>query len=128
MTASIDYARLIEQVAAVVRKAAKIPTRIPIGAGTRLVEDLAIDSLDLVGVILQFQDEFDVVIDDDAVPNLCRVGDLAAQLAGRRERVGVHDHRSGACDSATGRTRRDARLGGEYRRWNDGGSTSARAS
>ena len=36
-------------------------------------------------MILQFQDHFDVVIDEDAVPNLCRVADLAAYLAARRE-------------------------------------------
>jgi acyl carrier protein len=85
MTASTIQACLIEEVAAIVRKAAKIPPRVPIGADSRLVEDLAIDSLDLVGVILQFQDHFDVVIEEDAVPNLCRVADLAAFLATRPE-------------------------------------------
>ena len=54
-------------------------------ANSRLVEDLAIDSLDLVGLILQLQDHFDVVIEEDAVPNLCRVADLAAYLSARRE-------------------------------------------
>ena len=78
MTATTDHACLIAEVAGIVRKAAKIPAQVPIGADSRLVEDLAIDSLDLVGVILQFQDHFDVVIEEDAVPNLCRVADLAA--------------------------------------------------
>ena len=67
------------------RKSAKIPPRVPIDADSRLVEDLAIDSLDLVDVILQLQDHFDVVIEEDAVPNLCRVADLAAYLSERRE-------------------------------------------
>jgi acyl carrier protein len=128
MTGSADYACLVEAVAAVVRATARVPAEVPIGAGTRLVEDLAIDSLDYVGVILQLQDQFDVVIDEDAVPNLCRVADLVAHLAVRTERVVVNDHGCGHCERASDRTLSHARLGGEYRRWNDGGSTSARAS
>jgi len=85
MTATTSQASLLAEVAAIVRQAAKIPPRVPIGPDSRLVEDLAIDSLDLVGVILQFQDHFDVVIEEDAVPNLCRVADLAACLSARRE-------------------------------------------
>jgi acyl carrier protein len=128
MTGSVDRASLIEAVAAVVRTAARIPARVPIEAGTRLVEDLAIDSLDLVGVILQLQDQFDVVIDEDTVPNLCRVADLAAHLAAGRERVAVNRNESGHCASAGDRTLSNARLGGDIRRWNDGVSTSARGS
>jgi acyl carrier protein len=78
-------ASLIAEVSGVVRRAAKIPARVPIGADSRLVEDLAIDSLDLVSVVLQFQEHFDVVIEEDAVPNLCRVADLAAYVHKRTE-------------------------------------------
>ncbi|MBX6314996.1 MAG: acyl carrier protein, partial [Isosphaeraceae bacterium] len=56
-----------------------------IGAESRLVEDLAIDSLDLVGVFLKIQDHFDVVIDDEDVPQLRRVADLAAYVSRHRE-------------------------------------------
>ena len=52
-----------------------------ITADSRLVEDLAIDSLDLVGVLLAVQDHFDIVIDDDVVPSLRRVVDLAETVA-----------------------------------------------
>jgi acyl carrier protein len=76
---------LVAEVVDVIRKAAKIPARVPITGDSRLVEDLAIDSLDLVGLILQVQDHFDVVIEDDAVSNLCRVADLAAYLAERTD-------------------------------------------
>ena len=85
MMTTPSQANLIDEVSRVVRTAAKVPQRLPIGADSRLVEDLAIDSLDLVGVILQLQDHFDVVIEEDAVPNLCRVADLAAYLTERRE-------------------------------------------
>ena len=92
MTTTTNHASIVDEVAGLVRKAAKIPARIPIRADSRLVEDLAIDSLDLVGVILQLQDHFDVAIDEDAVPNLCRVADLAAYLAerGGSNRRGPH--------------------------------------
>ncbi len=88
MTPTLTAPKLFDEVVDVIRKAAKIPARVPIGPETRLVEDLAIDSLDLVGLILQLQDEFDVVIEEDDVPNLCRVADLAAYLADRRESNG----------------------------------------
>jgi acyl carrier protein len=74
---------LFAEVVRVVRHSARIPAHLRIEEDSRLVEDLAIDSLDLVGVILALQDHFDVVIEEDAVPNLCRVADLADYLAAR---------------------------------------------
>ena len=88
MTPTLSAPSLFAEVVDVIRMAAKIPARIAITPDTRLVEDLAIDSLDLVGLILHLQDHFDVVIEEDDVPNLCRVADLAAYLAGRRESAG----------------------------------------
>ena len=88
MSPTMTEPALVAEVVDIIRKSAKIPSRVPITAATRLVEDLAIDSLDLVGVILQLQDHFDVVIEDEDVPNLCRVADMAAYLAGRRDSDG----------------------------------------
>jgi len=76
---------LIVEVAGIVRRAAKIPRRVPISAESLLFDDLRIDSLDSLAVILQLQDQFEVVIEEDAVPHLCRVADLVAYLAERRE-------------------------------------------
>ncbi len=70
------------------RRSAKVPGKIAIGPESRLVEDLAIDSLDLVSVVLSVQDQFDVVFDEDAVPNLCRVADIVEYLVARREEIG----------------------------------------
>jgi acyl carrier protein len=72
---------LVAEVAEVVRRAAKVPPHVTIAGESRLVEDLAIDSLDLVGVMLAVQDQFDIVIDDDTVPSLRRVVDLAEAVA-----------------------------------------------
>jgi acyl carrier protein len=48
---------------------------------SRLLEELALDSLDLVAVILQLQDEFQVEIHPDEIAQLQTVSDLAARLA-----------------------------------------------
>ena len=84
MTPTMTQPAKVAEVVDIIRKTAKIPSRVLITPDSRLVEDLAIDSLDLVGVILQLQDHFDVVIEEDAVPNLCRVADLAAYMAAQQ--------------------------------------------
>jgi acyl carrier protein len=75
---------LVADVIGIVRATAKIPPRVPITASSRLVEDLAVDSLDLVNLILELQDRFDVTIDEEDVPKLCRISDLAAYLSKAR--------------------------------------------
>jgi acyl carrier protein len=88
MTPTLSEPSLVAEVIDVIRKAAKIRPCVPITRDSRLVEDLAIDSLDLVGLILKVEDHFDVVIEEDAVSNLCRVADLAAYLAERKDPTG----------------------------------------
>jgi acyl carrier protein len=51
-----------------------------ITADSRLLEDLALDSLDMVAVIIQLQDQFDVEIDPDEVTAIRTVGQLADSL------------------------------------------------
>jgi acyl carrier protein len=67
-------AEAIRSVSARARDAAITPNSL-------LLEDLALDSLDLVAVILQLQDDFQVEIDPDEIPDMRVVGDLAASLA-----------------------------------------------
>lgn len=78
---------LISQVTSIVRKTGKVPAHVLITADSRMVEDLAIDSLDLVDVILKLQDEFDVVVDDDDLPSLLSISDLVNYIAARRGRA-----------------------------------------
>jgi acyl carrier protein len=47
---------------------------------SRLLEDLSLDSLDLVAVILQLQDHFQVELDPDEITTVRFVDDLAASL------------------------------------------------
>lgn len=80
MTEATLQAQLIE----VIRKAGRVEATIAISGESRLVEDLAIDSLDLVGVYLQIQDDFGVEIEEADIPNLGRVADLVAYVSARR--------------------------------------------
>ena len=75
---------LLAEVAQAVRTAAKLPPQVVVTDNSRLIEDLNIDSLDLVGVLLQIQDHFDIVIEDEVVPSLRRVSDLADYVARQR--------------------------------------------
>jgi len=80
-------ALLMGEVAEVVRSAGRLAPSVAVDADKRLVDDLGIDSLDLVGVFLSIQDKYDVVIEDDDVPTLLRVSDLAAYVARNRSRA-----------------------------------------
>lgn len=80
-------ASLLGEVIEVIRDAGKVAPGTPINPDQRLVDDLGIDSLDLVGVFLSIQDRYDVVIDDDDVPALRRVMDLAEYVAKNRLRA-----------------------------------------
>ena len=48
---------------------------------SRLVEDLSLDSLDLVAVMMRLQDEHGIELDRDAVPEFRLVSDLVGELA-----------------------------------------------
>lgn len=74
---------LFDRLAALVRSVAKIDADVAITPATRLVEDLGVDSLDLVGVILQIQDDFQVSVNEDDLPELQKLGDLARYLEER---------------------------------------------
>lgn len=76
---------LLASLTSLVRSVAKLPATALIDPQSRLVEDLGIDSLDLVGVFVKIQDEYDVIIDDDDVSELRTVGDLAAFIGKRQE-------------------------------------------
>lgn len=80
----MNDSNLLAEITSIVRQAGRIPNQLVVTAESRMVEDLNIDSLDLVNVVLKVQDHFDVVIDDEDMPNLRRVADLATFVAERR--------------------------------------------
>jgi acyl carrier protein len=77
-------APLVAELAGIVRDSAKIRPEVAVDAESLLVEDLGIDSLDLVGISLRIQRHYGVEVDADELPNLRRLGDVAAYVARRR--------------------------------------------
>ena len=67
-----------------IRSVARVPRDVVITAETRLFDDLQIDSLDLFAVLVEVQDQFNVLIDVEELPELNRVGDLATLVTTRR--------------------------------------------
>lgn len=67
-----------------VRAIARIPLDVPIHADSRLVEDLGIDSLDLVSIVLTAQEDYGVPIDEDEVAGLRTMADLVLYVDRRR--------------------------------------------
>jgi acyl carrier protein len=63
-----------------VRAAGKVKPSVAIEPDTRLVDDLGLDSLDLVGVIMKIEDRFALQIDVDEVPNFDRVADVVSYV------------------------------------------------
>ena len=49
-------------------------------ADAKIVEDLGADSLDVVELLSQLEDEYGVTIPDDEVESLVTVADVAAQI------------------------------------------------
>jgi len=47
---------------------------------TNILEDLNADSLDLVELVTQFEDEFGIIITDESVRELCTVGEFTEFL------------------------------------------------
>jgi acyl carrier protein len=75
--------KLVSRIAQMVRDVGKLDASVMIDERSRLVEDLGIDSLDLVGIFLLIQDELSVSIEESDVPSLETVGDLAAYVQPR---------------------------------------------
>ena len=47
---------------------------------TNLIDDLGADSLDIVDLVMSFEDEFDLEIPDDQVENIKTVGDVVKYI------------------------------------------------
>lgn len=52
-----------------------------ISADTNLIEDLGVDSLDIVEMFMEVQDEFDIEIPDEDVDSIKTIGDMADYIA-----------------------------------------------
>ena len=73
-------AALLEVIAGAIRSVSKRTQTMAITADSRLVEDLALDSLDLVGVLMKLEDHYGIQIELDEVPNLQTVVELGTHV------------------------------------------------
>ncbi len=72
---------MLDTIADAIRSVSAAARSASITPNSLLLEELALDSLDLVAVILNLQDHFEVEIDPDEIPNMRKVSDLAASFA-----------------------------------------------
>ena len=74
-------ADLVDAIAESIRSVSKRTQTMVIQADSLLVEDLSLDSLDLVGVLMKLEDRFGLVIEVDDVPQTKTVRDLGDHVA-----------------------------------------------
>jgi acyl carrier protein len=74
------HADLMVAVTEAIRTVSSSARTVPIKPGSLLLEELGLDSLDLVAVILEIQDRFQVEIDPDEIPSFRCVADLVASV------------------------------------------------
>ena len=72
----MDY---LETVIDLISKNLEVPKE-KLNADPDIINVLDADSLDLVEMVMNIQDEFDIEIDDDVLTNLHTIGDVAEEL------------------------------------------------
>ena len=75
-----NHTDVMTQIAEKIRGISARARQAAIEPQSRLFDDLALDSLDLVAVLVELQDHFGIEIDLDEVSELRRVADLTATL------------------------------------------------
>lgn len=75
---------LLAHVVDLIRSSAKLGPTILVTPESRLVEDLAIDSLGLVRLALEFERRFGIEMDDERLIGFRTVSDLVAYLFSER--------------------------------------------
>lgn len=73
-------AEMISSIGDAIRSVSSRARQVSITPASLLLEDLGLDSLDLVAVIVEIQDRFQVEIDPDEIPNFRCVGDLVTSV------------------------------------------------
>lgn len=70
---------MLEKIQAMLAEALNLPIE-KVTPDAKIVDDLGADSLDVVELLSQLEDEYGVVIPDEEVESLITVGDVAAEL------------------------------------------------
>ena len=70
---------MLEKIQAMLAEVLNIPVE-KVSPDAKIVDDLGADSLDVVELLSQLEDEYGIMIPDDEVESLITVGDVAAEL------------------------------------------------
>ncbi|MBO5458583.1 MAG: acyl carrier protein [Clostridia bacterium] len=70
---------MLEKIQALLAEALNLPLE-KVTPDAKIVEDLGADSLDLVELLSQLEDDYGITIPDDEVESLVTVADIAAEL------------------------------------------------
>jgi len=70
---------MLEKIQAMLAEALNLPLE-KVAPDAKIVDDLGADSLDVVELLSELEDEYGIVIPDDEVENLITVADVAAEL------------------------------------------------
>ena len=70
---------MLEKIQEMLAEALNIPIE-KVTPEAKIVEDLGADSLDLVELLSQLEDEYGITIPDEDVESLVTVGDVAAEI------------------------------------------------
>ena len=70
---------MLEKIQAMLADALNLPAE-KVTPDAKIVDDLGADSLDVVELLSQLEDEYGVTIPDDEVENLVTVADVATQI------------------------------------------------
>jgi acyl carrier protein len=70
---------MLEKIQAMLAEALNIPLE-KVAPDAKIVDDLGADSLDVVELLSQLEDEFGITIPDEEIENLLTVADVASTL------------------------------------------------
>ena len=70
---------MLEKIQAMLAEALNLPIS-KVTPDAKIVDDLGADSLDVVELLSQLEDEYGIMIPDDEVENLVTVADVAAEV------------------------------------------------
>lgn len=70
---------MLEKIQAMLAEALNLPLE-KVTPDAKIVDDLGADSLDVVELLSQLEDEYGIIIPDDEVEGLVTVADVAAEL------------------------------------------------
>ena len=77
MDSSAAFAKVVSIIKPFVKNAAAFGTATE---GTRIIEDLGVNSARLVDIILAFEDEFGISVDDDSADKVRTLGDAVQMI------------------------------------------------